>query len=196
MLGILLGALVLIGGILLFARAMVSRIGCDCHRCGLRMKEVNRLTATERAEIASYFTQVEGRQANAEKMFACYRCRIVYDDFSGEKRSMDGDNVSFCKVCGLGGVSFMGHLVNSGEVLQFRQKYPDMIGQIECLHCQRNPLGCGTCVFCDSESKVTGCRHCNTLYRWTTGPRGDWKFLATLTPERVRDRPSYDAGGF
>ena len=34
-------------------------------------------------------------------MFACLNCMTVYDDFSGEKQSMDVDFVarSFCKVC-------------------------------------------------------------------------------------------------
>ena len=56
------------------------------------------------ALLLQYFRHHEGRDPDRSAMFACQSCMTVYDDFSGEKRSMDIDALgvvarSFCKVC-------------------------------------------------------------------------------------------------
>ena len=52
--------------------------------------------------MRQYFLQHEGRDPDWSAMFAYLNCMTLYDDFSGEKRSMDIDFMvarSFCKVC-------------------------------------------------------------------------------------------------
>ena len=62
------------------------------------MQPFEKLPDNDKSDILEYFRRFEDREPDAEGIFACGHCLMVYDDFSGEKRTMDGDERSFCKV--------------------------------------------------------------------------------------------------
>ncbi len=171
-------------------RFFVSLFGCSCGRCGRRMTIFTRLAVQDQHEIVSHFRQHERRTPDTTAMFACRSCRIVYDDFSGEKLSMSGDDKSICKVCGQPFVTHIGHLYANGEINGFVSHNTDLVEVIECLHCERRTK---TCAICDSSSKVTGCRRCHTLYRWQTD--GQWQFLHPLTEQKLLSSAVDPTGG-
>jgi len=179
-------ALLVIG---LVTRWLVRKVGCNCHICGRRMAFFNELTPDEQSQVTSYFEKYESRFPDTSALFACRNCRIVYDDFSGEKRSMAGDNRSFCKVCGSPSVFYMWFPMLRGLTGTFRKKYKDLIEVSECLRCKRHPISKGSCVMCDTPVKVLGCWFCQTLYMWKAVDGTTFKFLVPLTEERILDRP-------
>ena len=180
--------LLLVAGVLavLFAlRWIIRRIGCNCHICGYRMNYFSELSIQDQREILGYFRIHEKRDPDTSAFFVCMRCSIVYDDFSGEKRSMDGDNRSLCKICNSPSVWYMASRMIPGEIGRFRGKNAGLIKNIECLRCERNPMDVSDCVLCDTAIKVTGCRQCHTLYTWSTYKGGKYKYLVPLTGRAV-----------
>ena len=168
-------------------RWFVRRIGCNCHLCDRRMNFFNELTEDEQKEIVSYFQTRENRQPDTSGIFVCQHCRIVYDDFSGEKKSMEGDNVSICKICGSPSVRHLGLSVATGEIADFRKENPRLVKDYECLNCSRQPYGYLYCLTCDAKVKLVGCRNCYTLYLWKSakGSKYGLKFLVPLTDEPI-----------
>ena len=90
----------------------------------------------------AYFQQYESRAPDTSSVFVCRDCRYVYDDFSGEKKSMAGDTASFCKVCGPPHVvnyfGYFGAALNRGVV---HAKNAPLLDKTDCLSCTKNPLG-------------------------------------------------------
>ena len=78
------------------------------------MSFFDELPDQEKDQILSYFKEHERRTPDTTAIFVCLHCRIVYDDFSGEKRSMEGDTRSICKVCQSPSVDHLGVQVVTG----------------------------------------------------------------------------------
>lgn len=162
-----LALIVVIGlAFLVVVRRLVKRIGCDCHTCGRRMSFFRELSLEQQNDILHYFRIQEKRDPDTSPIFVCSQCLMVYDDFSGEKKSMSGDVRSFCKICSSPSVWYLGDAVSTGEVAGFREANPALVKEIECLRCNRKPKTSLDCVFCDTAAKPTGCRKCHTLYVW------------------------------
>ncbi len=159
--------------------------GCCCHECGTKMQPFEKLPDDDKADILEYFRRFEDREPREEGIFACGNCRLVYDDFSGEESSMDGDEMSFCKVCHSYGVSYIGPMVASGELEKFQERNKNLIEQIECLRCQRKPMGEYDCVPCDTEIKITACRRCYSLYAQMFVNGSRYRFQVLLSDKGV-----------
>ena len=99
-----------------------NAFGCCCHECGSKMQPFEKLSDGDKSDILAYFRRFEDREPDEDGIFACPNCLLVYDDFSGEKRTMDGDERSFCKACNAPGVSYIGPMVASGELGEFQKR--------------------------------------------------------------------------
>ncbi len=89
-------SIVVVGiGLLAGLKWLVAKVGCNCHRCGKRMQTWNALANDARKQIMAYFENHEKRTPATTSIFVCAACRFVYDDFSGERLSMDGSDKSF-----------------------------------------------------------------------------------------------------
>jgi hypothetical protein len=98
------GARLVLWVVLVLAFAFLALIarkltGCLC-KCGRRARRFDELGPEEKDEILSYFRHAERREPDPKGIFVCDACETVFDDFSGERKSLDCDNVSMCKVCG------------------------------------------------------------------------------------------------
>lgn len=170
--------------------------GCCCHECGTKMQPYEQLPNSDKFDILAYFRRFEDREPDVEGIFACGNCLLVYDDFSGEKRTMDGDERSFCKVCNSAGVSYIGPM-SSGDLVKFQERNKDRIEQIECLRCKRKPMGIWDCVPCDTEIKITACRRCYSIYTWMPLGRSRYRFHVLLSDnEIIKDSPDSRWGLF
>jgi len=176
----------------LLACLLRRAVGCDCHNCGNTMTAFRRLPDTDQRSILEHFEKVERRTPDTTAIFACGTCGTVYDDFSGEKKSLDGDNVSICKTCGQPWVVHLGLFISLPmyqdayrQIVETNKKFVDTI---ECLRCQRRPLSSADCIACDTPLKVTGCRYCSTLYLWGPLEGSKYKFLLPLTDRKVLAR--------
>ena len=171
--------------------------GCCCHECGTKMQPFEKLPDSDKSDILEYFRRFEDREPDVEGIFACGNCLMVYDDFSGEKRTMDGDEMSFCKVCNSYGVSYIGPMVASGELEKFQERNKNLIEQIECLRCQRKPLGIWDCIPCDTEVKITTCRRCYSIYAQMPANGSRYRFHVLLSDrEIIKDSPDSKWGLF
>ena len=187
----LLIAIAVIAALVLIAvRWFVMRLGCDCHKCGKRMKFFRELAPEQKDEILRYFRTHEKRDPDTSAVFFCEHCLNVYDDFSGEKTSMSGDDRSMCKVCNSPSVWYLGDTVVTGEVAEFRAMNAELVKEIECLRCERRPSSSLDCVLCDTSVRVTGCRKCHTLYVWRRFEPSKYKFLVPLTDRAILQRCS------
>ncbi len=79
-------------------------IGCPCQFCeNNRMTSWDELDLRQQDVLLRYFKSCEGREPDTSAVFVCKKCGTVFDDFSGEKRSMERDMGSgcttWCKVC-------------------------------------------------------------------------------------------------
>lgn len=176
----------------LLACLLRRTIGCDCHRCGNSMTAFKWLPDADQRAILEHFEKVERRTPDTTAIFACGVCGTVYDDFSGEKKSLDGDNISICKVCGKPWVGYLGSFVSLvmyedvyRRLVEANKKFVD---KIECLRCERKPKDSDDCISCDTPLKVTGCRYCSTLYLWGPLERSKYKFLLPLTEQTILAR--------
>ena len=170
-------------------KLIVRKIGCNCHECGRRMAFFNEVGDDDQREILRYFEEFEKRTPDTSGMFVCCHCGIVYDDFSGEKRSMAGDLTSYCKVCN-GLVAPMDRYVMRGLLPEFRKANPELAEKgADCLNCGRKPI-IGDCVFCDAKLKLFGCHKCAAVYAWMPATGGQLKFLVPLTDKELLDRVS------
>ena len=158
--------------------------GCCCHECGAKMQPFEKLPDGDKADILEYFRRFEDREPREEGIFACGNCLLVYDDFSGEKRSMDGDEMSFCKVCNSYGVSYIGPM-SSGDLEKFQERNKNLIEQIECLRCKRKPMGIWDCIPCDTQVKITACRRCYSIYAQMPVNGSRYRFLVLLSDKAV-----------
>ena len=183
---LVLGILVAVG---LWAK---KTFGCCCHECGSRMTSWGKLDREQQSEILSYFRSFEDRLPDTNRILVCGNCHTLYDDFSGESQSLDGDERSICKICNSPGVWYMGPLVNSGELPGFQKENRPFVDRVECLRCERNPSGDHSCVTCDTRVKVFGCRHCFTVYSWMCVHEGSFRFLVPLSDKAVLEK-SIDA---
>jgi len=185
-------AIVAVVALLLGLRWIVRRVGCNCHLCGERMVFFRDLKEEEQGEILSYFQEYEHRLPKTNAILVCRGCRIVYDDFSGEARSMEGDDITYCKVCKSPWVSYLGGHIRSGDtrdITGFREKNSSLIDSIECLRCTREPIDALSCAACDTKVRVLGCRMCHTLHAWTSVRKNGLKFLVPLTDKAVASGP-------
>ncbi len=176
---------VVIAVLVLAGRWAKKTFGCCCHECGSKMQPFEKLSDGDKSEILEYFRRFEDREPDEKGIFACGNCRIVYDDFSGEKQTMDGDERSFCKVCNSSGVWYIGSIVSPGELAKFREENKNLIEQIECLRCQRKPLGFWDCIPCDTEIKITACRGCYSVYAWMPFGKSQYRFHVLLSDKTV-----------
>lgn len=162
-----------------------NAFGCCCYECGSKMQPFEKLSDSDKSDILEYFRRFEDREPDEDGIFACPNCLLVYDDFSGEKRTMDGDEKSFCKACNAPGVSYIGPMVASGELGEFQKRNKNAIDQIECLRCQRKPLGVWDCVPCDTENKITACRRCYSIYAQMHVNGSRYRFQVLLSDKGV-----------
>ena len=171
---------------------LVRKLGVDCHECAGRMAFFDELAIEEQNAILAYFSEHEGRKPDTSAVFVCKRCGFVYDDFSGEKRSMSGDEVGHCKICGRPTVRYMGWIKARAAMPAFREKNKGLIKQYECLTCRRDPHYDVDCVMCDAEPKLLGCDVCRTVYAWKSVDGSDFRFLVPLTDGPVLQEPLSD----
>lgn len=183
-------SLAIMGGLLAW---LVKKVGCNCHECGERMDTYEELSSEQQRLIRRYFRQEEGRRPDFSSIFVCPNCRFVYDDFSGEKRSMEGDERSYCKVCGRPAVHYMYYAGLRRGREAFREKYAELVGKYQCLRCGGDRPGVA-CVMCDVEPKLFGCSRCMTLYRWYSPEGTDLKFMKPLTDESLVQKPTLQMG--
>ena len=170
--------------------------GCCCHECGTKMQPYEQLPDSDKSDILAYFRRFEDREPDVEGIFACGNCLLVYDDFSGEKRTMDGDEMSFCKVCNSSGVSYIGPM-SSGDLEKFQERNKNRIEQIECLRCKRKPMGIWDCVPCDTEIKITACRRCYSIYAQMPVNGSRYRFQVLLSDNTIiKDSPDSRWGLF
>ena len=170
--------------------------GCCCHECGTKMQPFEKLSDSDKSDILEYFRRFEDRKPDEEGIFACGNCLLVYDDFSGEKRTMDGDEMSFCKVCNSAGVSYIGPM-SSGDLEKFQKRNKNLIEQIECLRCKRKPAGFWDCIPCDTEFKITACRRCYSIYAQMPVNGSRYRFHVLLSDrEIIKDSPDSRWGLF
>ncbi|MYD63439.1 MAG: hypothetical protein F4W91_20585 [Gemmatimonadetes bacterium] len=170
--------------------------GCCCHECGTKMQPFEKLPDSDKSDILDYFRRFEDREPDVEGIFACGHCLLVYDDFSGEKRTMDGDERSFCKVCNSAGVSYIGPM-SSGDMEKFQERNKHLIEQIECLRCKRNPMGIWDCVPCDTDIKVTACRRCYSIYAQMPVNGSRYRFQVQLSDNTIiKESPDSKWGVF
>ncbi len=148
---------------------------CCCHECGSKMQPYEKLSDGDKFDILEYFRRFENREPDEEGIFACGNCLLVYDDFSGE----------ICKVCNSAGVSYIGSVVSPSELAKFRERNKNLIEQIECLRCQRNPSGFWDCVPCDTEIKITACRRCYSIYAQMPVNGSQYRFHVLLSDKEV-----------
>jgi hypothetical protein len=102
------GILILIAGFIVLVAAVnftVEFIGVHCQFC-VKQKLIpfKKLSVTQQQSILHYFEIYEKRMPAVNSIFVCSTCKSVFDDFSGEKRSMDIDAITcrvWCKVCNL-----------------------------------------------------------------------------------------------
>ena len=174
--------------LLVAVRWLVKRLGCDCHKCGERMSFFRELSLEQQNTILHYFRIHEKRDPDTSAIFVCEHCLMVYDDFSGEKTSMSGDDRSLCKICNSPSVWYLGNAVVTGEIAGFREANSEWLKEIECLRCERKPNSSSDCVFCDTAIKPTGCRKCHTLYVWRQVEPSKYKFLVPLTDKVILQR--------
>ncbi len=83
------------------------------------MRPWRKLAVDQQDDSLSYFQRVEDQGPDVGRILVCDNCDLVYDDFSGESKSMEGDERTICKVCNALGVWYMGPSVNSGELPRF-----------------------------------------------------------------------------
>lgn len=99
---IVIGALLGIG-IALFLGILTNKIGMPCTFCeNRRTTPFSELPEQDKKNLLEYFQTYEKRAPDRDGIFVCENCKIVYDDFSGEKKSMETDlwgPRTFCKVC-------------------------------------------------------------------------------------------------
>jgi hypothetical protein len=153
------------------------------------MNRLGELAPEQQQEVVRYFRLHEKRDPDESAIFVCDRCCMVYDDFSGEKKSMSGDDRSICKVCGAPSVWYLGDAVRTGRLPEFVEANPELVEGIECLRCERGGIGTSAaCVFCDTAVKVTGCRRCQTLYAWRQPESSKYRFLVPLTDKPILQR--------
>lgn len=185
--GLILGGILLLVAVVALGlgfRGMAGAFGCACHRCGTKMKAFRSLPMEDRQDILGYFTSYESREPDTNGIYVCEPCGIVYDDFSGERRSMDGDDRSICKICNAPSVWYMA-FVSVAEMDAFRETNDRLIEGIECLRCERNPVNVWDCVTCDTNMKVMGCSRCFTLYSWMSIYGSKFRYLVPLTDKSV-----------
>jgi hypothetical protein len=185
--GLILGGLLLLVAVFALGlgfRRMVGAFGCGCHRCGTKMKAFRSLLMEDRQDILSYFMSYENREPDTSAIYVCEPCGVVYDDFSGEARSMDGDDRSICKICNTPFVWYMG-LLTGPEMVAFRDANERLIEGAECLRCERNPADIWGCITCDTNMKVMGCTRCQTLYSWMSIYGSKFRYLVPLTDKSV-----------
>ena len=101
----------------LLAYVFVRKVGCNCPECSVRMAFFSEVPEEEKREILDYFEKYESRRPREDRLLVCPKCGLVYDDFSGEGRSLDADERSECKVCGKS-VEVMAQYIISGEITQ------------------------------------------------------------------------------
>ena len=179
-----------------FGRWAKNFFGCCCHECGTKMQPFEKLPDNDKSDILEYFKRFEDREPDVEGIFACGHCLLVYDDFSGEKRTMDGDERSFCKVCNSAGVSYIGPM-SSGDMEKFQERNKHLIEQIECLRCKRNPMGIWDCVPCDTDIKVTACRRCYSIYAQMPVNGSRYRFQVLLSDNTIiKESPDSKWGVF
>ncbi len=171
---------------------LIKKVGCNCHECGERMDTYEELSSEQQRVIRRYFREEEGRRPDFSAIFVCPHCHFVYDDFSGEKRSMEGDERSYCKVCGRPSVRYMysAGLRRGRDV--FREAYPELADEYECLRCGGDRIG--DCVMCDTEPKLFACSRCITLYRWFSPDDTELKFMRPITDETLVEEPTLQVG--
>jgi len=100
--------LIVIGGLLgigvgIFLGFVKNKIGMPCTFCkNRRVTPFRELSENDQQNLLTYFHTQEKRAPDQDGIFVCQNCKIVYDDFSGEKKSMESDRWgprTFCKVC-------------------------------------------------------------------------------------------------
>jgi len=149
------------------------------------MEFFRKLAPDQQADILHYFRIREKRDPDTSAVFVCNHCLKVYDDFSGEKTSMSGDDRSMCKICNSPSVWYLGDAILTGEIGRFREQNTKLIKETECLRCERKPKGSLDCALCDTVVKLTGCRSCHTLYQWRQVESSQYKFLVPLTDKAI-----------
>jgi len=81
----------------LAVKGLVMLVGLPCPFCRHgKTTCFNKLAVNQKRSILQYFKDHEHRTPNVKCVFVCLGCKTVFDDFSGELRSMESN---WCKVC-------------------------------------------------------------------------------------------------
>ncbi|MHC4250572.1 MAG: hypothetical protein ACYS9X_15705 [Planctomycetota bacterium] len=95
--------LVVVGLLIVVAKIIMEKARFPCQYCNKFVDALWDMPNDYQGKVVSFLREREGRDPDVKGIFLCERCRIVYDDFSGEKASRDPDPfygyAAFCKVC-------------------------------------------------------------------------------------------------
>jgi len=162
--------LVLLGGVIamcIVGKVLVSLIGCPCQFCDNRkITPFKKLPLDLQRNILDYFREYERREPDTSAVFACQECRTVFDDFSGEKRSMDTD---------------VDHTRLSGDKGHYTCK-------AYCKVCSSLMSGC------DPDVNEIKCPRCGTAYVWNTHEKSRFRFLRPPPDAELLESIGYDSG--
>ena len=101
-LGLLAVFAALVAAVGIFLKKM---FGLGCQFCeNNKTTPWKKLSPKDQENLLRYFTDYEKRSPDTSAIFVCENCQTVFDDFSGEKKSMEPDKgltgcLTWCKVC-------------------------------------------------------------------------------------------------
>ncbi|MXX13838.1 MAG: hypothetical protein F4Z86_10385 [Gemmatimonadetes bacterium] len=149
--------------------------GYSCYECGSKLQPYEKLSDDDKADILAYFRRFENREPDVEYISVCGNCRLVSGDFSRW----------YCKVCDSAGLEYIGAMVAPGELVKYQERNKNLIEQIECLRCKRNPSGHMDCIPCDTEIKIKACRRCYSLYAQMPVNGSRYRFQVLLSDREI-----------
>jgi hypothetical protein len=95
--------LVVVGLLIVVAKVIMEKARFRCQYCNKVVEALWDTPEDLQRKVVSFLHEREDRDPDVKGIFLCRKCRIVYDDFSGEKASRDPDPfygyAAFCKVC-------------------------------------------------------------------------------------------------
>ena len=150
-------------------------LGYSCDECGYKLQPFKKLSNDDKADILAYFRRFEDREPDVEYISVCGNCRLVSDDFSEWS----------CKVCHSAGLEYIGAMVAPGELVKYQERNKNLIEQIECLRCKRNPSGRMDCIPCDTEIKIKACRRCYSVHAKMPVNGSRYRFHVLLSDKTV-----------
>lgn len=154
--------------------------GDPCQECGSKLQPYEKLSDDDKADILAYFRRFEDREPDVEYISVCGNCQLVYGDFSGW----------YCKECHSAGLEYIGAMIAPGELVKYQERNKNVIEQIECLRCKRNPSGRMDCIPCDTAIKIKACRRCYSVHAQMSVNGSRYRFRVLLSDKTVLKKSS------